>query len=75
MSLLYQLQKKYQDKYREKIRREKPEEYMRKYRIMLEKSRANYDDEKKEYKKQQYLKNRNYKTKISGNDIANLFRE
>ena len=75
MSLLYQKQKKYQDKYRQKIRDERPEEYMRKYNRMLIKARENYDDEKREYKRQKYLSNRNYRTKITGTDIANLFIE
>ncbi len=75
MSILYQKQKKYQDKYRKKVRDERPEEYERKYNIMLIRARENYNDEKREYKKQRYLANRNYRTIITGVDIANLFIE
>lgn len=75
MSLLYQYQKKYQLKYQKKIKEQHPEVYKQRYDAMLHRARENYDDEKKTKKKETYLKNRNYRTVISGTDLQNLFLE
>jgi hypothetical protein len=71
----YLYNKKYIQKCYNKTKEERPHVYRERYEKAKNSLRDNYDDEQKEKKRLYYLKNKNYRLEISGNDMISLFRE